>query len=112
MGELLHSFGLRFICNDQSLPGTPDFVLPKMDAVVFVHGCWWHGHGCERGRRTPKTNRAYWAGKVERNRRRDRRVARELRVLGFSVWTVWECQLRQATLPTRLANFLRRGPCP
>ncbi|RMH27546.1 MAG: DNA mismatch endonuclease Vsr [Planctomycetota bacterium] len=111
MAAVLRSAGVRYVRNDRSLPGTPDFVLPELDAAVFVHGCWWHGHSCKRGSRTPKSNRAYWVEKVERNRRRDRRVSRQLRILGYSVWTVWECQLREGRLPVRLAGFLMRGTC-
>lgn len=108
VASLLGELGVRFRRDVASLPGRPDFVVARADTAVFVHGCWWHGHTCVRGARTPKSNRDYWLAKVARNKRRDRRVARELRELGWSVWTVWECQLRQKRLPTRLENHLKR----
>lgn len=80
----------------KSLPGSPDFVFKRARLAVFVHGCFWHGHDCPRGRRAPKTNADYWSAKIARNIKRDRRVARALRELGFSVSTLWECRLRDA----------------
>lgn len=92
---------VRYRRDVQRLPGRPDFVLQDAPVAILVHGCFWHGHHCKRGARTPKNNRTYWQAKIARNRRRDRRVARELRTLGYSVWTVWECQLKHG-LPKRL----------
>ena len=74
------------------LPGNPDFVFPKRRVVVFVDGCFWHG--CRRCDRTPSSNVDYWTAKIERNRRRDRRVAAELRRGGWKVVRVWEHELR------------------
>ena len=114
VAALLEAMGLRYERDVGALPGRPDFVVRRARRVgpplaVFVHGCWWHGHGCPRGDRQPKTNRPYWLAKVTRNRRRDRRVTRELRALGYSVWVVWECRLSGPGLPPRLAGELRRG---
>ena len=92
------------------LPGKPDFVIKKRGRqalALFVHGCWWHAHDCPRGVRIPKTNRAYWLAKITRNHRRDRRVTRELRELGYSVWTIWECRLKKRRLPPRLVARLQ-----
>lgn len=107
---LLDQLGVAYRRDDATLPGRPDFVIegPPRPLAIFVHGCWWHGHACRRGARVPKTNRPYWLAKIARNRRRDRRVTRELRDLGYSVWIVWECRLREGRLPTRLAGQLRR----
>jgi len=102
VARLLRQAGIRYRRDVRRLPGRPDFLLIDAHIVLFVHGCWWHGHSCRRGQRTPKNNRAYWVAKLERNGRRDRRVARQLRESGYSVWTLWECQLRQSRLPTRL----------
>jgi DNA mismatch endonuclease (patch repair protein) len=75
------------------LPGRPDFSWPKQQLALFVHGCFWHGHGCGRNLR-PRSNAARWRSKIVRTRRRDLRSARVLRQTGWSVITVWECQLR------------------
>jgi len=100
---LLRRAGVRFRRNVASLPGSPDFYMPAEGLAVFVHGCFWHGHGhCSKGRIRPKTNKAYWKTKVQRNQRRDCRAARRLRALGISVYTVWECELAAAGLPNRL----------
>lgn len=97
--SMLHGIGYRFTVNgprNRRLPGRPDVVLPKYDTVIFVHGCFWHGHeGCE-GFRIPKTRTEWWTAKIEGNRARDARVERELRQLGWHVVTIWECALRTA----------------
>lgn len=106
MARLLRREGVRFRQNARALPGTPDFVLPAARLAIFVHGCWWHGHTCKRGSRVPRTNRAYWINKVQRNQRRDARAARALRHMGYSVWTVWECRLTPDALPARLRRTI------
>ena len=83
----------KFTLNDSSLPGKPDFVFPRYKVAVFVHGCFWHGHVCQKGR-IPKTNSDFWHNKILRNRKRDARVIRELRTRGWSVLTVWECKIK------------------
>lgn len=85
--------GFRYRLHDNRLPGRPDLVFPKLKTVIFVHGCLWHGHQCRRGA-TPKSNVDYWRNKVVSNRQRDMIAARNLRALGWSVLTVWTCQLR------------------
>ena len=96
--------GLRFRANDTSLPGSPDLVIRKHRTVVFVHGCFWHGHSCRRGTR-PASNKEYWARKLDRNKRRDQRVSRALRRQGWHVFTIWECQLKS---PLTVAKKLER----
>lgn len=91
----LHRAGFRFRLHAARLPGRPDIVLPKHRVVVFVHGCFWHRHGC-RLTGTPSTRRAFWTAKFAANVARDRRSARALRRLGWRVLTVWECSLRTA----------------
>lgn len=89
----LHQAGLRFRVHDRSLPGSPDVVLPRWNAVVFVHGCFWHRHtGCPRTT-SPATRRAFWNAKFASNVARDERNRRALRRLGWRVRTVWECSL-------------------
>ena len=88
----LHRAGIRFRLHGRDLPGTPDLVLPRHRMVVFVHGCFWHGHGCSRAR-VPQTNTEYWVAKIARNRRRDALASRRLRALGWRVCRVWTCAL-------------------
>lgn len=88
----LHRAGYRFRLHCRDLPGRPDIVLPRYRTVVFVHGCFWHRHcGC-RLAYAPKSRTAFWQAKFRSNVERDRRNARELRLLGWKVVTVWECE--------------------
>ena len=90
--------GFRYRVNDKCLPGRPDIVLPKYRTVVFVHGCFWHGHkGCLTSH-SPETNTDYWTAKITRNQERDQEVWRKLEAKGWSVIIVWECQLKKANL--------------
>jgi DNA mismatch endonuclease (patch repair protein) len=87
-----HALGLRFRLRRDDLPGKPDLVLPKHGVAVFVHGCFWHGHTCPRGARTPATNAAYWTAKIARNVARDAIVSKALKALGWRPVTIWECE--------------------
>ncbi|MGH8025962.1 MAG: DNA mismatch endonuclease Vsr, partial [Pseudoxanthomonas sp.] len=87
------------------LPGTPDIVLPAREAVVFVHGCFWHGHACKRAG-MPKSRTEYWVPKIDANRRRDARKRRQLVSLGWKVVVVWECELKN---PDKLERKLLRS---
>lgn len=87
----LHRMGYRFRIHRKDLPGKPDIVLPKWKIVIFVHGCFWHGHDCCEGH-IPKTNSSYWAPKLERNRKRDLENAEKLDRLNWKRIVVWECQ--------------------
>jgi DNA mismatch endonuclease, patch repair protein len=89
--KVLHRMGYRFRIHRKDLPGKPDIVLPKWRIVVFVHGCFWHGHDCCEGH-IPKTNLSYWAPKLDRNRKRDVENAESLGNLGWKRIVVWECQ--------------------
>jgi len=100
----LHGLGFRYRLHARDLPGRPDLVLPKYGAVVFVEGCFWHGHSCQKGR-VPGTNPAFWETKVATNQTRDRRNQRALARLGWRVIRVWECQL--ATKKVRAATLAR-----
>ncbi|WP_197062458.1 very short patch repair endonuclease [Luteibacter sp. 9133] len=90
--KLLHKLGFRFRLHVTSLPGTPDIVLPKYRAIIFVNGCFWHGHDCHKGS-LPATRRDFWARKIAANRARDQRNDAQLVELGWLVVTVWECAL-------------------
>ena len=90
----LHAQGFRFRLHRKDLPGKPDIVLRKYKTVVFVHGCFWHGHpGCKASA-LPASNREYWERKIGRNVERDGRNQRLLEELGWRVIVVWECKLR------------------
>ena len=89
----LHRLGFRYTLHHGKLPGHPDLVLRKHNAVVFVHGCFWHGHECPLFR-WPRTRGEFWRAKIRRNREVDRMALESLRGLGWRVLTVWECALR------------------
>ncbi len=92
--SLLHAAGYRYRIHRRDLPGVPDIVLPRYHAVVFVHGCFWHGHsGCNRAK-MPTTQTDFWKQKIDANRARDRRNIKALENLGYSVVVVWQCDLR------------------
>ena len=90
----LYARGYRYRKNVKGLPGTPDIVLRKYGIVIFVHGCFWHGH--EADSHIPKSNSDFWREKIARNRRRDARNKAELKRMGWKVMTIWECQLKPA----------------
>lgn len=90
----VHALGMRFRLHRKDLPGCPDLVLPRHRTVIFVHGCFWHGHSCKRGARMPATNADYWREKIQRNEARDEDNARRLREAGWDVITVWECETK------------------
>lgn len=105
----LHRLGYRFRLHRKDLPGTPDIVFPARKSVMFVHGCFWHGHECPRGG-LPSTNRDFWQSKIAKNRKRDGRAQKELRKKGWTVLTVWACETKnKSRLARRLSRFLRRG---
>jgi DNA mismatch endonuclease, patch repair protein len=91
--RVLHARGYRYRLHGKNLPGSPDLVFSHRKKVIFVHGCFWHGHHCARGNRVPVQNREYWVEKIERNRKRDQKVARLLRQFGWKRKVIWECSL-------------------
>ena len=105
--------GFRYLVNDKRLPGRPDIVLPKYRTVVFVHGCFWHGHKDCKYYSVPETNKEFWVAKVARNQERDQEVWRKLEAKGWSVIIVWECQLKKANLEETFkrvaAEIVRNG---
>lgn len=107
--RLVHGLGYRFRLHRRDLPGTPDLVLPKHRAVLFVHGCFWHQHACRLGQRQPASNRTYWEPKLARNVERDAEACRALERLGWRVLTIWECQIASLDLADRIERFLRHG---
>lgn len=89
----LHARGYRFRLYRKDLPGKPDLVFPGRRAVIFVNGCFWHGHNCRAGA-LPATRRSFWKPKIEQNRQRDARNIEALLTLGWRVLTIWECDLK------------------
>lgn len=103
--RLVHGMGYRYRLHRRDLPGTPDLVFPGRAKVIFIHGCFWHRHaGCALAR-LPKSRGDFWLPKLTANAERDARNVRALRRLGWSVLTIWECQLGDTA---KLANRIRR----
>lgn len=104
--RLTHGLGYRYRLHAQNLPGKPDLVFRSRKKAIFVHGCFWHLHGCERYS-LPKTRTHFWLDKLETNRQRDRRNIRKLRAMGWSVMIIWECQTKDISrLTKRIIKFL------
>lgn len=108
----LHALGLRYRLHDKSLPGRPDLVFPRHHAVVFVHGCFWHAHGC-RLSKLPATRRDFWKAKLQGNSNRDQRALDDLKATGWRVLVIWECALRgpgrldESKILARAERFIR-----
>lgn len=104
---LLTRLGVRYRLQRRDLPGSPDIVMAGRRTAVFVHGCFWHGHACRRGARAPKANAAYWTAKIARNVARDASAQAALETAGWTVVTVWECELKdEPALALRLSASL------
>lgn len=112
--QALFALGFRYRLHNPRLPGKPDLSLPKYRAVVFVHGCFWHGHDCSLFRQ-PLSNAAFWKEKILGNRERDARHIHMLLADGWRVMTVWECAIRgkgagaASDVAIRIARWLRSG---
>lgn len=105
--RLAHALGHRFRLHRKDLPGAPDLVFPKSRKIIFVHGCFWHGHNCARGARQPKANADYWTAKTFRNKTRDEDTQKCLKALDWEVLVIWECELRDdMELNARMSAFL------
>ncbi|WP_309386532.1 very short patch repair endonuclease [Cerasicoccus frondis] len=105
--RLVHGLGFRYRLHVKDLPGKPDLAFRRRKKVIFVHGCFWHGHDCVRGARTPKNNRDYWLAKIARNVSRDQAHQLAYAEMGWRVLILWECELKdEAALAERLQGFL------
>jgi DNA mismatch endonuclease, patch repair protein len=105
--KFLFANGFRYRLHDKKLPGKPDIVLPKYKTVIFVHGCFWHGHeGC-RYFKMPQTNTAFWMQKIERNKEIDYSSKQDLIRLGYKVLIIWECELKPTNKNDFLDNLLK-----
>ena len=106
--RFLHARGFRYKLHDRLLPGTPDLVLPKYKTVIFVHGCFWHGHADCKYFVVPKTRTDFWMGKIMKNMSNDQLAVQQLRRQGWKILTVWECQLKPKQVRQTLARLLAR----
>ena len=105
--KYLFSQGFRYRKNDKRLPGTPDIVLPKYRTVIFVNGCFWHGHqGC-RYFVVPQTNTEFWMNKIDANRIRDQKKISELEAMGWKVIVIWECELKPGKQDDTLGKIVK-----
>lgn len=109
--RLLTQMGYRYRLHRADLPGKPDIAFIGRRKVIFVHGCFWHGHACKRGARAPKANQDYWCRKIANNRARDERNCAALSDMGWSSLALWECQLvDEPMLRQRMIAFLSGPP--
>jgi DNA mismatch endonuclease (patch repair protein) len=108
--RILFELGYRYRLNSYNLPGRPDIVFPGKKRAIFVHGCFWHGHGCQKGK-APKSRLEYWEPKLRTNVERDAEQLVALGSLGWSVLTIWQCETHdKEALTARLARFLSGVP--
>lgn len=101
----LHAHGFRYKLHDKLLPGKPDLVFPKYKTVVFIHGCFWHGHHNCKDYIVPKTNTEWWLKKIERNKSNHEKAELKLKELGWQVLVIWECDLKTELLDGVLAKL-------
>ena len=104
--RFLHANGFRYKLHDKSLPGKPDIVLPKYRTVIFVHGCFWHGHANCKYFVVPKTRTKWWTDKINRNKANDEKAVKALKKYGWKVITVWECYLKPVKIEKKLIKIL------
>lgn len=88
----LHRRGFRYRLYPKDIPGKPDLVFPKFNAIIFIHGCFWHGHNCEKGK-LPKSNLSFWEEKIVKNKQRDRKNVVKLKKEGYKILTIWQCKI-------------------
>jgi len=103
--SIAHRMGYRFRLHARDLPGRPDLVFRSRRKIIFVNGCFWHGHSCKEGRRVPKSNVDYWMQKIAKNKVRDAKNRRKLKADGWSVLTIWECE-KEPEIRQKLRSFL------
>ena len=106
--KYLHANGYRYKLHDKTLAGKPDIVLPKHSTIIFVHGCFWHGHKHCKYSTIPKTRTEWWLNKINNNRLRDKLHTKELKKQGWQIITIWECELKKKKLNTTLLKLLKQ----
>lgn len=105
--RFLHAQGFRYSLHSKKLPGKPDIVLTKYKTVIFVHGCFWHGHSNCKYYKVPKTNTQWWLNKITTNQNNDAKVIKALKKDGWKVMVIWECKLKAAKVEKTLKNLLK-----
>jgi DNA mismatch endonuclease (patch repair protein) len=106
--SIVHGMGFRFRLHEKLLPGKPDIVLPRHKKIIFIHGCFWHMHNCRYGRVKPATHKKFWQDKRRGNVERDKRNLKKLRLAGWKVLVVWECQTKSPEkIINRISKFLK-----
>lgn len=105
--RLIYALGYRYRLHRKELPGCPDLVFSSRQKVIFIHGCFWHGHHCKRGARMPKENSDYWCNKIAKNVQRDKKHLSDLRHIGWDVLVLWECDLKDTdAVKRKVVRFL------
>jgi DNA mismatch endonuclease (patch repair protein) len=111
--KYLHSIGFRYRLHSNKLPGKPDIVLPKYRVVIFVHGCYWHGHEECKYAQVPKTRTEWWLSKIANTKMRDALTIKQLQDLDWRVIVIYECSLKpktRAATMNKIVNFIKYGP--
>ena len=98
--KFLFEKGFRYRKNDKRLPGRPDIVLSKYKTIIFIHGCFWHGHHCKAGK-LPETNKEFWGNKINSNIERDKKNQHKLEKLGWKIIIIWQCKLKNKKMMTK-----------
>jgi DNA mismatch endonuclease (patch repair protein) len=106
--KFLHAQGFRYKLHDKTLPGKPDIVLPKYKTIIFIHGCFWHGHTNCKYFKVPQTRTQWWQDKINRNKANDAKAIKALKKEGWKVITVWECKLRPANVEKTLKQMIKK----
>jgi len=106
--KFLHARGFRYTLHNKKLPGKPDIVLPKYKTIVFIHGCFWHGHDNCKYYVVPKTRTEWWLNKINTNKNNDSKAVAALKKEGWKIITVWECDLKSAKIDETLASLVRK----
>jgi len=106
--KFLHARGFRYTLHNKKLPGKPDIVLPKYKTIVFIHGCFWHGHDNCKYYVVPKTRTEWWLNKINTNKNNDSKAVAALKKEGWKIITVWECDLKSAKIDKTLASLVRK----
>jgi DNA mismatch endonuclease (patch repair protein) len=109
--KFLHANGFRYSLHKKTLPGKPDIVLPKYKTVIFVHGCFWHGHSNCKYYKVPKTRTQWWLNKINTNKANDAKAVKALKKDGWKVITVWECRLKPGKIEKTLSSLLKKVLC-
>jgi len=106
--KFLHAQGYRYKLHDKTLPGKPDLVLPKYKTIIFIHGCFWHGHANCKYFTIPKTRTQWWTDKIHKNIANDEKAVKELRKRGWKIITIRECNLKLKKQEQTLASLLKK----